>query len=269
MVKNSELGSVRGLAVACGLVVIGVGLWVQDNRLAAMPPVAASTNDPVARVEVALPAASASSSRTAPPEIWSMDTPLLEKPDPMSATHGASEAEYRARFLVAAADDLGGLEHAAEIVLASKGPDCEKVAALRVVCESKSARACSLLQSSVENLPDRSDSRGESVPRFALRCLAERATLDATARETLMVLAWRSEKPIATGARACAAATLALVASGNEVWELTRWLERERDQLVRDAAIEALSRNPDPDALTALHSLGAELPSPPSDLAEQ
>ncbi|MEO6711287.1 MAG: hypothetical protein ABI054_08685 [Planctomycetota bacterium] len=269
MVKNSGLGSVGGLAAACALVVSGVGLWVQDSRLAAMPGVTASPSKELVRVDGVLPVASAGGSRTAPAGVWAIGKPLLEPRERASATHGVSQAEYRARILAAAADDPGGLEHAAELVLASNGPDCEKVAALRVVCESKSARACGLLQSSVENLPDRSDAQGESVPRFALRCLAERAATDATARETLMVLAWKSEKPIATGARASAAATLALVASGNEVWELTRWLEAESEQLVRDAAIEALSRNPDPDALAALHSLGAEFPAPTSDLAEQ
>jgi hypothetical protein len=104
-----------------------------------------------------------------------------------------------------------------------------------------------------------------ALPRCALRLLSEHARADERARGALARIAWTGSTPIAGNLRASAAASLAAVASGAEAWHVAGHLHLERDPLVRDAAAEAMSRNPDPSAEAAFRSLGIRMAAPAHD----
>jgi hypothetical protein len=168
-----------------------------------------------------------------------------------------TESEFLRDLLSRTGGDAAALEAATRSALAGDGPDCEKVAALKAVVQTRSPAADDLLASAVESLLDRSSPNGESVPRFALRLLAERAPREAGARVQLLRLAY--VEPLDRGLRASAASAYSLAADEGEIRGLVAALANETDPLVRAGALEALGRNPHTRAADAvLAQLGAE-----------
>jgi hypothetical protein len=260
MIKPSIAGIVTGLSAVC---ILGVSCLGHCLLCASMEPASAAAWRDADAVVVLDADGGASADRIAcTSAAWSASATALRADDGALPARDAArpwtEAEHRAHFAAVAAQGAGELEKTARAVLAGHGPDCEKVAVLRALCDAGSPRASEILAAAVVDLPDVSGPQGESVSRCALRFLAERAGRDAEAREALMRLAW-SSRTLATGPRASAAATMAALATGTEAWQIVRWLQVEQDPLVRAAAVEALSRNQDPEASAAFRSLGIEI----------
>jgi hypothetical protein len=169
------------------------------------------------------------------------------------------ESEFHAVFLRIAASGTEALEQAVRSALAADGPDCQKVAALRALCDARCPTTEDLLVAAIEDLPDVSGPRSESVPRFALRLLVERASCDAGARRALERVAWDAPMPVRSALRTAAAMALAATATEDEIWRVASQLRSETDPLVVAGAVEALSGNPRRAAAdAALRSLGFE-----------
>ncbi len=262
--KPSITRIVTGLSAMCVLGVTGLGYCLLSKR-SASGPLDEAPRPTADSVRVLQPDAAVQLVRSTHPRSASSGKPADERARSAQVT---VDAEFRARFLATAATQDGGIERAAQRILADDRPDWEKVVVLRALSDSGSANACDILATTIEDLPDISGSQGDSVPRCALRFLAERAPKDPAARQALLRVAWTSAKPIATGPRASAAASIAALASGDEVWQVVRWLKLERDPLVLAGALEALSRNPDAAAAAAFSSLGVELPVAQPDVAQ-
>lgn len=181
----------------------------------------------------------------------------------LDARERARESEHYARFLALAAQGAQALEAQAASVLDGAGPDCEMVALLRALESSASPRLHAWLEHALLRLPDESGPAGDSVPGFALGRLASAAAHDASARSTLERVAFG-----AAGApdrlRRLAAAYLAENATEVELWRLAAHLASERDGLVRDSAVEALSRNRSPSAVAAVFGPGHDVARPES-----
>jgi len=99
------------------------------------------------------------------------------------------EKDFYAGYRAQLAQDAATLEDRARGILEGTGPDCEKVALLRALCDGASERAGELFAHALAVLPDEPGLGGESVPRTAIRCLRERARRDEKAREILRALA--------------------------------------------------------------------------------
>jgi hypothetical protein len=198
------------------------------------------------------------------PARTAVDDRVADKNAPSSSAPAGTphrESEFYAAFLETAARGPLALEQAARSAIAEDGPDCRKVAALRALRDSRCSAADEILVAAIADLPDASGPNKESVPRFALRTLVDRAPCDPGARRALEQVAWNNRKPTGSALRAAAAAALAATATENEIWRVTDRLRSETEALVFDGAVEALSRNPQVAAASAaLRSLGLETP---------
>jgi hypothetical protein len=154
------------------------------------------------------------------------------------------EREFFARFSALADDAL-----AAEVrpVLASDGPNAEKVALLRAVLERRLECTSDAFASAVGALPDASGAWGESVPRTALRLLRERAARDPLAREILERIAWKLDPPAPEALRRLAVASSVSFSSASDLRRIAPTLLRETEPQVRLSAWEALAAHPDVD----------------------
>lgn len=100
-----------------------------------------------------------------------------------------TEKDHYDRFVELAAREPATLEAQAAELLRGDSADCAKVALLRALYASGSARAAEFFALAVTELPDRSDARGESVPRTAVHWLVKRAPREEAARAILAVVA--------------------------------------------------------------------------------
>ncbi|HVS12274.1 MAG TPA: hypothetical protein VMS76_20605 [Planctomycetota bacterium] len=163
----------------------------------------------------------------------------------------AGEREHYGRFARMAAGDPSVLEDQASRVLFGAGPDSEKVALLRALADCGSTETGAWLETAVRRLPDEPSAAAESVPAFALQRLAGRAAADPLARASLERIAFGPGRPAPERLRRQAATALAEHASPGELARMAADLAGEESALLRSSVLEALSRNPDPDAVAA------------------
>ena len=208
-----------------------------DLRCEEVSPAAAPAEAP----ESLSPAAPEDRAAIAYPESGAVDE--TEVPATVRAPRAPrTESEFLRELLTSTGGDARALEASARSALAGDGPDCEKVAALRAVAATRSPAVDDLLAFAVESLAEHSGPSGESVPRYALRLLAERAPREAGARAQLLRLAYG--RHLEPGLRATAASAYSLAADEGELRGLAVELANESDPLVRASALEALGRNP-------------------------
>jgi hypothetical protein len=268
--KTFLIGAVTALEAGCllGVACLGRGMLPLERASATPEPVPRDTVSwetltwPTEVAQTDLETAKAEAQRT-PGCAAIPEADADERAPSGTATSRAprKESEFYAAFLTIAARGPEALERAARTALAEDGPDCHKVAALRALRDAGCARTDDILVAVIEGLPDASGPRGESVPRFALRSLVERAACDEGARSALDRIAWGGRMPAGSALRAAAAAALAATATEDEIWAVAARLRSEADPLTLAGAVEALSRNPAAAAAdAALESLGVEPP---------
>jgi hypothetical protein len=170
--------------------------------------------------------------------VWS------ELPSSRSNAAPRKEREFFARFVALSDEAL-----AAEVkpVLASDGPNAEKVALLRALLERRLECTSDAFAIAVGALPDASGAWGESVPRTALRFLRESAARDPLACEILERIAWKLDPPAPEALRRLAVASCVSFSSTSDLRRLAPTLLRETEPQVRLAAWEALAAHPDVD----------------------
>jgi len=248
----------RALAL---LLALGLGsflgtAWLLEGRA---PGEAAAPRAPAGALAAAedpeRPMAAPEGARTA------QGSPAAPELAPMPASRGADplrdplaragEREHYERFARMAAADPGSLEDQASRVLFGAGPDCAKVAFLRALADCGSTATGAWLETAVLRLPDQASAAAESVPAFALQRLAGRAAADPLARASLERIAFGPGRPAPERLRRQAAYTLAETASPSELTRMAADLAGEESALLRSSVLEALSRNPDPDAVAA------------------
>jgi len=167
------------------------------------------------------------------------------------------------RFVAAEAEQPGTLAARAEDVLLGAGPDPQKVALLRAVRDLDVEGARELWLLALQELPDVSDARGESVPSTVLLLLDRNAARDARARDTLREAAFDVPE-LAPELRGRAATSFFRYARPDELLAARAVLSREREPLVLTSALDALSRNPHGDvASTVAGDHAAAAPSRP------
>lgn len=171
------------------------------------------------------------------------------------------EKEFYSAFLRLAKNFDGSLERETELSLKGKGPDCEKVAALRALYDGKSARAPELFLYAIQNLSDGSRRQQEAIPSFAVRFLSKKAACDPNARGVLEKLISMEREELPGGFRRLASVTLARHGSEVELYRLVSNLTREKDDLLKQETLAALSENANQACANRLLALFVDLDS--------
>lgn len=268
--KTLFVGALTALEAGCllGVACLGRGLLpLEEASAGALPP---ELEERTAAVEVAI--------LETPPVREEPSVERVAIPDEVGDEEASSggdaaraprkESEFYASFLELAASEPDAFERIARAALVEEGPDCRKVAALRALCDVRSAVADAALVAAVLDLKEVSSGNSESVPDFALRRLALRATVDAGAQRALEQIVFGPTRP-SSRLRATAAAALFSSAAEVDLVRLADRLRGETDELVLGGALAALSRNPSAQTAEEVRaSLG--LPEPPGgENAEQ
>ncbi len=175
-------------------------------------------------------------------------------PERGAANEPITEQEHYEAFRALAARDPAQLADLAPGVLRGEGPDCGKVALLRVLYETRSPGLGSDFALAIAELPVRSGPHGVSVPEFAVQFLGERAERAPEARSVLFESVWGAERAGSPGLRARAAAHVARTASELELHRLALVLSTEEDELVRRSVASALASNPETGTVDLLFS---------------
>jgi hypothetical protein len=255
--RTFVLGSIAAVELACvlGIACLGRGLLPVEAA-----PNGTNLGPELRSPELATPAVIEDADRGEPERIaLSAGAPAGEdeRVSPAaSPREPRTEREFCSMFRGVAAEGLAPLEVAVRRALAERGPTCRKVAALRVLCESDSPATDEILASAVSH-PSDDAKADDAVPRFALYALVARSARLPASRRMLERGTWGEGEIFPTALRAVAAAALASSACEEEIDRIARFLQNERDPLVRAGTIEALVRRRESPARdAALEALG-------------
>jgi hypothetical protein len=240
------IGAAAGLALAAALVFAGRGPREPVEQLV-QQPVAEGNGKPHSAVldEGASATDTGSTARTrAASEFGSDDIPFVDADRRREARK--READFVAEFLALRTEQgSAAFERTVREVLASnREPASRKSAGLRALHTAGVPGTDAVLVAAVEQQPDVPDGASISVPRSALKLLFERAASGEDARRALARLAFVQEAHVSADLRRRASTALSASIHGAQHDEVVRLLRLEASAQQLEAALEALSRDP-------------------------